>query len=358
MTDEHSAGSRALGVSVAICCHNGQRRLPSTLSCLKNQRAPGVAWEVLIIDNASTDHGVEIAHQSWLACGPAPMRIVREPRLGLCCARQTALREARHEIVSFVDDDNHVAPDWVAIASEVMSADPELGAIGSINCAAAEIAFPYWFRSYCQYYAAADHYRSSTMPDFMLNGAGMTLRREAWRDMERHGFHSQLSDRVGRRLSSCGDIEWGLALVLAGWKFRLEPRLRLEHFLSAERLKWPYLRRLLRAVGESNVVLDGYYYAGQRGTAVKDRLRQHWWWHFVAEVVQLVRIHPPRQLARAYFTEMEGDDDATDIELRLGRLLGLVTLRSRYAAIRRDISLAPWRRREIVFGAANTNSGY
>jgi hypothetical protein len=48
---------------------------------------------------------------------------------------------------------------------------------------------------------------------------------------------------------------------------------------------------------------------------------------------------------------MEGDDDATDIELRFGRLLGFVALRSRYAAIRREIALAPWRRCDTVFGA-------
>jgi GT2 family glycosyltransferase len=236
-----------------------------------------------------------------------------------------------------------------------MSTEPALGALGSLNRAVSSVEFPQWFSSYCQYYAAADHYGSSTMPKFMLNGAGMTIRREAWREMEQNGFRSQLSDRVGDRLSSCGDIEWGFALALAGWKFRLEPRLSLEHYLSVERLRWSYLRRLLRSVGESQVVLDGYYYVEQQGPAPKDRLRQQWWWHFLAEAEQLVRAHSPLKLVRAYFTEMEGNDDAADIELRFGRLLGFLALRSRYAAIRRDIACAPWRRRDSLFGAADGN---
>jgi hypothetical protein len=41
-----------------------------------------------------------------------------------------------------------------------------------------------------------------------------------------------------------------------------------------------------------------------------------------------MRSHSPRTLARAYFSEMEGEDDAANIELRFGRLLGFVALRS------------------------------
>jgi glycosyltransferase involved in cell wall biosynthesis len=342
---------------VAICCHNGEGHLPATLTHLKGQQVRSkIPWEILLVDNASTDRSAEVARQFWADTAAAPLRVVFEPRLGLTYARERGLHEARYEIVSFVDDDNWVASDWVTVASETMSADPELGAIGSINRAVSGIAFPQWFSRYCQYYAAADHFGSSTMPAFMLNGAGMTIRRDAWREMVRNGFHSQLSDRVGVRLSSCGDIEWGLALALAGWKLRLEPRLRLEHHISADRLRWSYLRKLLRAVGESNVVLDGYYYVQQAGPEAKDLLRQHWWWHFLIEAGQLIWAHSSLRLLQAYFSEMEGNDDIADIELRFGRLLGFLALRSRYAAIRRDIARGPWHRRDTLLGMADSES--
>jgi hypothetical protein len=90
----------------------------------------------------------------------------------------------------------------------------------------------------------------------VLIGAGMTIRKSAWDEMTRNGFRPMAPDRVGDHLSSAGDVELGYALMLAGWKFRLERGLRLDHYLSPNRLEWKYCRRLLRAEEESNVVLQ------------------------------------------------------------------------------------------------------
>ena len=44
-------------------------------------------WEVLIIDNASTDGTTEVARTYWQD-GPAPIRVINEPRLGVRYARE------------------------------------------------------------------------------------------------------------------------------------------------------------------------------------------------------------------------------------------------------------------------------
>jgi glycosyltransferase involved in cell wall biosynthesis len=137
------SSSSMLGVSVVICTYNGAQRLPQTLAHLRAQQVPKeTAWEVLLIDNASTDDTAEAARKCWPDDKPTQLRIVREPRIGLSNARDRAFLEARHEVVSFVDDDNWVDPDWVQVVGEIMSADPELGAIGGVNDAVAEVDFP------------------------------------------------------------------------------------------------------------------------------------------------------------------------------------------------------------------------
>src|SRR5215468_3703384 len=97
------------GVSVIICCYNSSTRLPDTLSHLGRQNVrPSIPWEVVIVNNASTDNTTVVAHQCWPSDAPTVLRVVYEPRLGLSHARSRGLSEARYEIVSFVDDDNWV----------------------------------------------------------------------------------------------------------------------------------------------------------------------------------------------------------------------------------------------------------
>src|SRR6266404_7285820 len=121
----------APSVSIIICSHNGALRLPTALSRIKAQLKPRDPWEVLLIDNASTDDTAEVALSCW-GDGPAPIRIVHEPKLGLQCARKRGLEEARYDFLGFVDDDNWLAEDWVLVANEVLGDDGSLGAVGSI----------------------------------------------------------------------------------------------------------------------------------------------------------------------------------------------------------------------------------
>jgi glycosyltransferase involved in cell wall biosynthesis len=144
------------------------------------------------------------------------MRIIHEARLGLACARERAFKEAQYEIVSFVDDDNRVNSEWVAAASECMAADSSLGALGSVNTAVADGSLPDWFARYCHYYAAWAHAEPATLASGVLNGAGMTIRKTAWRELAGRGFKPRLTDRVGSQLTSGGDLELGCAIQLAG----------------------------------------------------------------------------------------------------------------------------------------------
>src|SRR5687768_534263 len=116
------------GVSVVICTHNGAARLPAVLSHLAAQQAE-VPWEVVVVDNASTDDTAQVATRHWQAQA-APLRVVSEPQLGLSNARRRGLDAAAYPIVAFVDDDNWLAPDWVATAARLMAQLPDVGALG------------------------------------------------------------------------------------------------------------------------------------------------------------------------------------------------------------------------------------
>src|SRR6202041_1226588 len=125
-------------------------------------------WEVLVIDKASTDKTAVVARQCWGEDGSEPMRVMYEARLGLGYARDRAFKEARYEIITFIDDDNWVTPEWVATVCQCMSMDLQLGAIGSANTAVADVPFPEWFSRYRNYYAAWDYPESATIATWFL----------------------------------------------------------------------------------------------------------------------------------------------------------------------------------------------
>jgi glycosyltransferase involved in cell wall biosynthesis len=259
-----SGGTAGLpGVSVIICCYNSAERLPETLSHLAAQAgASSVPWEVVVIDNASLDATAAVARQSWPENGPAPLRVVNEPMPGLTHARHRGLRESRFGFLSFIDDDNWVSPSWVADVFRVLSTHPEVAACGGRGEPVLELEkAPELFSVFASAYAVGPQAETEgyvARARSILYGAGLSVRKSAWTALISQGFRPALSDRKGKSLSSGGDSELCMALVLAGWKLWYDPSLTFKHYLPTERLQWDYLRRLNRSFGTAVVWMEQY----------------------------------------------------------------------------------------------------
>lgn len=93
-------------LSVVIPAHDEADHLGATLRSLRRQRITA-AVEVIVVDNASTDGTGDLARA-------AGARVVTEPRLGVCAARQRGVEAARGEIVVSTDADTVHPPDWLA----------------------------------------------------------------------------------------------------------------------------------------------------------------------------------------------------------------------------------------------------
>ena len=92
--------------SVVVPAHNEADTLPAALASLAAQRCP-VPYEVIVVDNASTDATAAVA-------ASAGATVVTEPQLGVCRARQTGVAAARGEIVVSTDADTTMPADWLA----------------------------------------------------------------------------------------------------------------------------------------------------------------------------------------------------------------------------------------------------
>lgn len=270
------------GVSVVVCSHNGADRLPGTLAHLASQRVTrDLLWEVIVVDNASTDDTAGIARRHWVHEGSGSFRIVSEPRLGLNYARCRGFEVAKYAVVSFVDDDNWVSRDWVSLVADIMAGDSGIGACGGAAEAKCEIPPPWWFDQYQSCYAVgpqSDQPGDVTWTKGYLWGAGLTVRKSAWQHLRQLGFHFLLTDRKGSELLSGGDMELCYALRLAGWTLWYDPRLSMHHYIPCSRLSWRYLRKMHRGFGVASATHKAYFVERDHpGGGIQARLRGTWW---------------------------------------------------------------------------------
>ena len=296
--------------------------------------AANIRWEVLVVDNASTDATASLASQLWPARSRAPFGVVQEPHLGLAYARARGIAEAHYEFITFVDDDNWLCPSWVQTVYEVMSDHPEVGALGGIIDPEFETSRPNWFGPVAYLYATgpADEPSGDVTEKHMLCGAGLNLRQSALADVRTKGFRSISVGRKGASLGAGEDSELTYSLRLAGWRLWIDPRLRMRHFLPDRRLRWEYARRLAYWSAYATPERDALVYAckpPRHGLSLRVReVRESWLWQLGATVSRLLRA--PLGIVKRGLGAKDGDVDVLRVEFLRGRLDGLLAARSWY----------------------------
>jgi glycosyltransferase involved in cell wall biosynthesis len=322
------------GVSVVICCHNSAGRIEKTLRHLAAQDAPPeLVWEVVVVDNASSDGTVEVATATWREAGSSiPLRVVSERQLGIMHARRRGAQAARYDLISFVDDDNWVDPSWVRVVTRIFRDHPNVGACGGQNAPLFAGKAPTWFAQLAGMFATgpqADHSGYVGAHGEFLMGAGLSVRRDTWQSVMGRVPELSVTGRRGGALLCGDDEEICCRLRLAGWRLWYEEELRLEHYLPSTRLTWAYVRRLYRGVGQSRVSLDPYRRVlRERRLIDADVPSDSWSIELGLGVLRWLRWWS-RVLWEGRFPP-EGDPRVLWLDLISGRIHGLLRERGRY----------------------------
>ena len=104
----------AINITVLLCTFNRGQRLSKALDSVAAQILPdSVSWEVVVVDNNSTDQTREIVER-YCRRYPGRFRYIFESHQGLSRARNTGIRESRGEVIAFIDDDVIAEPTLVA----------------------------------------------------------------------------------------------------------------------------------------------------------------------------------------------------------------------------------------------------
>ena len=293
--------------TVAICTHNHADQLATTLPALSALAAPEVAWELLIVDNASTDATSEILGRSdWHVAG-IENRVVREERLGVANARNRAIAESRGEYVLFLDDDETPDPDWLrAMERHIDRYAPD--AIGGPYRVTFEGApRPAWLQDdLLGFLGALDHGPQPmplTSPSTQIYTGNSAFRKATF------DRYRALDPGLGRRGSNRAggeDTEMYRRLVAAGCNLRWAPDAVIYHRTRTEKLSRPYF-------------LDLHYELGKSEGAIKrgrsSRVPPLWSFSHLA-----------RALTRALAKRLrEGGDRSLRLEMNVFHAFGFLT---------------------------------
>lgn len=255
------------GISVIVCCFNSSSRLQPTLEHLYQQKKiPVESWEVIVVDNASSDDTAVRAATIWesFASRKPAFKIISEPKAGLSAARDKGIQESGFKFVLFCDDDNWLNETYLADALAIMNGCPGIGALGGKGLPVFEGKEPphFWKNQYhvlavgSQWHTAGD----ITEDRGVLYGAGLVLNKEAYNVLiEKFNFDFQVSDRIGDSLASSGDHELCLALKRIGYKIYYNEMLTFKHYIPKRRTTISYYKNLFLSFGKSDTMLLMYF---------------------------------------------------------------------------------------------------
>ena len=250
--------------SVLVCTRNRAELLAEVCETILAVDYPADAWELVIVDNHSTDGTAEVA-RSFVERHPGRARSVREARLGLAHARNRGIRETRGEVVIFVDDDAFPREGWLRSLIEALGGPGVLAAGGPVE-PIFESERPAWLgERYLPYLSAWD--LGSEPMDLRYNevprGANMAFRREVF---ERFGEFSVYLDRKGSSLLSCGDTELCLRIERGAGRIVYVPEAEVGHRVHAERITEDWMVQRFGAQGRSEAIVDWMHggFAGLR----------------------------------------------------------------------------------------------
>ena len=242
-------------ISVVICTFNRSAYLPRLLESLRMQKIDSRSFEILVVDNNSTDEtpGVVRGLQETMR----NLRYVYEPEQGLSLARNRGLREARSPLVAYVDDDAYAEPQWLASIVEAFREGERIVCVGGPVKLDWQGERPQWVpEKYESLYTSVDHgseERPLTPKDYLV-GANMAFRR-GWL-LDRGGFPSDLG-RKGACLLSGEEAVVYQSVFASGGEAFYHPGARVMHRVTTERKNRKWFMRRLFWDGATQPILDG-----------------------------------------------------------------------------------------------------
>jgi glucosyl-dolichyl phosphate glucuronosyltransferase len=242
-----------MNITVILCTYNRCQSLVKALDSAAALQLPrSVEWEVLVVDNNSTDKTCEVA-QDFIRRHPDRFRYLFEPKPGKSHALNAGIRDAHAEILAFMDDDVLVEPSWLHNLTSKLKDELWAGAGGPI--------LPLWTCPPPRWLSLESAYGQVPLVMFERGSEARELFEPPWGTnmayrksmFEKYGgFRTDLGPSPGSEIRA-EDTEFGSRLLRAGERLWYEPQAIVHHPVPDNRLNESYFLAWHFAKGSADV---------------------------------------------------------------------------------------------------------
>ena len=237
-------------ISIIICTYNRMEYLPNCLEHLKNQTAKKEFYEIIIIDNNSSDKTELICKDYIQKNSEINVTYFLEKKPGLSNARNRGIKEAKGDILCFIDDDGFATDNYVKIISKYatnINYSNYIAFGGKVIPCYNKGKEPKWISKYISG-LVSEVDLGTKVKSFNKKypaGCNMVFRKEFF---ENHGgFNVDLHTR--------GDDKYIFQKLRDNkYKILYVPELKVSHFIDDYRLEKNFIIRLSKIIGQSEAI--------------------------------------------------------------------------------------------------------
>lgn len=248
------SGATRLAVSVIVCTFNREAFLPGVLESLARQTADPARYEIVIVNNNSTD-GTDRLCRGFIVSHPElNTTYVTELQQGVSHARNRGIAEAKGLLLTYIDDDARATPELVEKVSAFFQRYGDAAAVGGRVLAVFEGDRPGWLNrfsasTFFSHYDRGDRPFRYTRRNGYPFGCNMSFRAEVLRRGD--GFDPALGRR-GKDAIGGEEKELLCRLIERDAPVYYDPELVVFHRIDQLRTERPYVRRLALGLGQTH----------------------------------------------------------------------------------------------------------
>ena len=239
-------------LSIIICTYNRAKYIGPLLDSISKNDYPTSDYEIILVDNNCTDNTRGVCEQFVATHPEIRLRYVVETEQGLSAARNKGVKEAKGEVIIYVDDDALVDTDYIRIYAEHFAAHPETMAAGGPIEPLYETQEPSWMSPYTKALLTAwmnygDKVRE--YPNGRYPGGGNAAYRKTVFDQV--GLFNTELGRKGSALLASEEKDIFDKMKALGMLVLYLPTPVLHHIIPQAKLEEDYFNRLTLQIGRS-----------------------------------------------------------------------------------------------------------